>query len=203
MELMGKLPYKNLKLVWVTDFYDRPMKGLCKYMGSICYFEGFYGCKFVQIYSLNNFEKVKWRLNKKLFEIMIGYHWSYPERDNGAKPRNTRFKKLDNFLFGFYFGYVKKLFWGSVMKNKWKRRIKAKGTICHMNQKMCLKKFFDAMYEWLSAAGRALRVVSNAIAKAQQKILENLRKEKANEIPSETDTKSVTDGSLGDGSSAG
>lgn len=46
----------------------------------------------MHVYNLNLIEKMRWLFKKRLFEICIGKHWTYPDRKQGVcfkikKPR--------------------------------------------------------------------------------------------------------------------
>ena len=84
MEEKVKIPYNEVDFVWETSRYDIPLGGLCRYEDNLCEFKGDYDTLIYTIYSLTTREKIKFLYRKKLFEICVGYHCSYPQRLQGA-----------------------------------------------------------------------------------------------------------------------
>ena len=81
------VPYEYFKidLVWVCNYYDIPLSGICHNNGKLCRFETDYDTLEVSIYSLTTSEKVKLKIRQKLFEWFVGYHWTYPYRKQGHR----------------------------------------------------------------------------------------------------------------------
>ena len=86
MKRIARIPYEHMNWVWISDFWDVPLRGLCRYNGELCLFQGFgwnYGKNMARyhILRLSTASKVKWLLRKFMFELMVGRHWSsYPNR---------------------------------------------------------------------------------------------------------------------------
>ena len=81
MKKIAEIKYDQLILVYVSDFWDHPLSGLCNYNNKIHYFNSIYideEC-YYNIYELNRFELIKKLYNKWLFEICVGKHWSYKD----------------------------------------------------------------------------------------------------------------------------
>ena len=74
------IPYSDLKenLVFVSDYYDIPLNGLCKYNGQLVKFHKI-PCKYdvYEIIPLSYKQKIFEKINQWLFEICVGTHWSY------------------------------------------------------------------------------------------------------------------------------
>jgi hypothetical protein len=94
MKLLDIIPYSAAQFVFVSDHYDIHLSGTCQYKGQLCYFktsDDAYDDEndgrtetVCEIYQLSLLEKLSWRWQQKKFEWMVGYHWTYPQRDEGA-----------------------------------------------------------------------------------------------------------------------
>lgn len=99
---------KHPKFVWVQDHWDVHLSGTCIYKDNLCYFETEYPRNvdnfYYDIYKLSSWEKVKWTLEQKLFELCVGYHWTYGK--DGRKWSNgfilRKPKWFFNILFNIY-----------------------------------------------------------------------------------------------------
>ena len=86
---ISKVEYKNMNFVWVSKHYDFHLEGLCKFNNKLCKFKlsdnwdniDLNTVIFYNIYYLDLLEKLEWLIRKKLFEICIGKHWTYPRED--------------------------------------------------------------------------------------------------------------------------
>lgn len=93
MNHIAIVPYKEMDFVFVSNHYDMHLSGLCKFNNEFCRFQivefdiNFDENPEYYIYKLTTKEKIKWLYRKTLFELCIGYHWTYPYRKNGLKPR--------------------------------------------------------------------------------------------------------------------
>lgn len=100
--LLGVIQYKDADWVWIADHYDMHLAGILKFHNELCRFETDYETTEVSVYSLNFYEKIKWRVDKLIFEIFVGKHWSYPNRiNNSFKWRNPEW--LHKFMFNAYY----------------------------------------------------------------------------------------------------
>jgi len=108
------IPYDKMQFIWVTDFFDLPTKGLCKlnnelHVFEIINWEDDNPC--YSVFKLSFFEKVKWLLRKKCFELCIGKHWTYPNRKNGVRFYTGKPKWFWKLMFNLY--YWRKFKWNS------------------------------------------------------------------------------------------
>lgn len=101
MLLISALPYDQTDFIFVSNHYDIHLSGLCKYDGKLCYFETFDDGEsepVCEIYSLSFFEKLKELCDKKMFEMCVGYNWTYPYRKTGEMPF-----RMTPWLFKLYY----------------------------------------------------------------------------------------------------
>lgn len=86
--------YNAMDFVWVRSHYDIHLEGLCCYNGRVCKFQLASGGKWVNdggymppVYKVSDMgvvEKIAALFEKKMFEIIVGYHWTYPHRKRGV-----------------------------------------------------------------------------------------------------------------------
>jgi len=107
--------YDKIEFIWVTDHYDIHLKGLCKYRDRYCRFELMQdsdyetmdvmanGDDVYALYTLTDDEAEEFLRQKRLFELCVGYHWSYPERLNGAQFGNRWPRWFWNIIFKLYY----------------------------------------------------------------------------------------------------
>lgn len=110
MKKVTELNKKNIEFIWITSHWDVHREGLCQYDGNLCYFkiidneDDFYNNNIkYSIYELTWKEKLHYLKRKKLFEWMVGYHWTYK---NGKITRKFRMRKPKwfwTFIFNLYF----------------------------------------------------------------------------------------------------
>ena len=84
-KIIAFIPYSKVVIIWVSNYYDLALSGICCYNKKLCRFETNYETMEVSIYNLTIIEKIKWKKRQKLFEWCIGYHWTYPYRKQGHK----------------------------------------------------------------------------------------------------------------------
>ena len=95
---IARIPYEHMSWVWISDYYDVPLFGLCRYGGELCEFRGgeWFPPKKIKrykIYKINLAQKLRWLMEKRVFELMIGEHWSsYPERKPSKQKNRLLFK---------------------------------------------------------------------------------------------------------------
>lgn len=108
-----RLLYSDLNIVWVSNYYDGPLEGLCRQNGELMRFEieepdeardddWYYNC-----YPLTKYEKVKWVIKQKMFEWCVGYHWTYT---NNKRTNFFYYRKpewLFKLLFKIYYWSMK------------------------------------------------------------------------------------------------
>lgn len=93
----------DLDIIFVTDYYDIPICGLCMHEGRVERFE------------LEDFEEAMYNIvpltasqrffalvDKKLFEMFVGLHWSYD------KP-NKRYHYRPQWCWGIYYKVLQPL----------------------------------------------------------------------------------------------
>jgi hypothetical protein len=112
--------YDDVKFKFITNHYDVHLNGTCIFNGELCEFENEYPDyneekddweeMFVKIYKLSRREKFEWRKKQFLFEQAVGYHWSYPNKNE--KGRGSFYyrkpKWFYKLLFKWYYKYKKK-----------------------------------------------------------------------------------------------
>lgn len=103
MKLLTIEQYSKLQFLFVQDHYDIHLVGLCKYKNKLCFFITDYDTMMVSIYSLSIIEKIKYIKDKKLFELCIGYHWTYPYRKLGLKYNLRKPKWFWKIVFNCYY----------------------------------------------------------------------------------------------------
>ena len=106
MPLVKISPYHLVDFCWINGHYDVHLSGLCFYDGELCRFETDYDTHEVFIFSLNYFEKIKWKLRKRLFEIFVSKNWTYPLVSH---PQRTP-KRFCEFITSFYYKFVRHIF---------------------------------------------------------------------------------------------
>lgn len=83
------IPYDDVDFVFVDNYYDLNLSGLCLYNGEIMRFETeftdagtFIGTAIegavVHVFPMAIRKKALALLRKKLFEVCVGTHWTYP-----------------------------------------------------------------------------------------------------------------------------
>jgi hypothetical protein len=121
---MIQKPYGEIEFVFVSDHYDFHRSGICRHDGKLAQFscvedyppgwgscgEDCDGCDLCndypvvcQIKPLTTAQKIGWIWKKKLFEICVGTHWTYPNRPRGASFRARRPRWLYALLFALYY----------------------------------------------------------------------------------------------------
>ena len=101
------IPYNRVQYVWISSHYDIHLHGLCRFGAANELHEfkttnpdTFDEPLMVSVIKLTTKQKIHWLIRKKLFEICVGYHWTYPHRANGVA----------------YEQKAPKWFWGPIMK---------------------------------------------------------------------------------------
>lgn len=83
MKQITSISYNELlpKITWVSNYYDQPLSGICKYDGKTCYFDAEYTDDFdiieYAIYHLSPWEKFKLKYRHIKFKVCVGSHWDY------------------------------------------------------------------------------------------------------------------------------
>lgn len=98
------IPYDLADWVWVSNHYDIHLSGLLLYEGELCKFET-NELTDVIVYRMSMVEKLKAIIDKKMFEWCVGYHWSYPEREQGIEFHWRKPHWFYRLLYFLYFKY--------------------------------------------------------------------------------------------------
>lgn len=103
-----RLEDTELNYVFISNYYDLPLSGLCRHQGKLCRFSidkdwGGEEPVFYDVFELSFFERLKARYNKKLFELCVGYHWSFKDkkREGSFYVRSPQW--FYKWLFNIYF----------------------------------------------------------------------------------------------------
>ena len=102
-QLLSNENYNNVQFLFIQDHYDIHLKGLCIYKNKLCLFITDYDTMVVSIYKLSLLEKFKYLTLKKLFELCIGYHWTYPYRKQGLKYKLRKPRWFWKCIFNCYY----------------------------------------------------------------------------------------------------
>lgn len=83
MKELMTISYDKVKFNWISEHYNIHLHGTCYYNNKLCEFKTNINDITkkneirVKVYRLSTIEKIKWKLNQFLFEICVGYHWTY------------------------------------------------------------------------------------------------------------------------------
>lgn len=103
---MRIIPYEQMNFVWETDRYDFPLSGLCRLNNKLCRFKILNWEKETpdyKVYNLSFPEKLYWLWKKKVFEICIGRHCTYPDKEDGIHFYYKKPKWIWKIIFNIYF----------------------------------------------------------------------------------------------------
>ena len=101
-------PYDEMDWVWISDHYDIHLDGLCRHDGELSRFKTDFDSEICTIYTLTNWEKIKWLWRKRMFEVCIGYHWTYPHRKQGVRFNYKKPRWFWDIIFKLYYKIKKK-----------------------------------------------------------------------------------------------
>jgi hypothetical protein len=116
-KVASAVPYEAMQWVWISDHWDCHMSGLCCHNRRLRWFEAEYdddgeyrdNTKY-SIYSLSLLEKLRRLWHKKKFEICVGRHWTYPDRNNGVMFQRKKIKWLGAILWAWQYGKLRDAF---------------------------------------------------------------------------------------------
>lgn len=95
------IKYKELMetIVFIDNYYDIPLLGLCKYKGHLAKFRkmSYETEDLYEIIELSCIGKIFAKLNQWLFEICVGTHWSY--KNGKIKGEFKGFTPLTKFYY--------------------------------------------------------------------------------------------------------
>jgi hypothetical protein len=124
---MGMIPiaYRDINFLWVSSHYDFHHEGICTHDGKVARFacsedypENWGTCEHddgsdcplcdnppivCNVFPLTALGRLKWLIRKRMFELCVGEHWTYPNRRNGASFRTRRPRWLYALLFAAYY----------------------------------------------------------------------------------------------------
>lgn len=92
------IPCEELKIVWVDVYYDHPLAGLCSVDGRWWAFEWGFQEDEVTVTELRPWSRLRWWASKRLFEVCVGYHWTY-----GPQRREFDPAKQSTLLYNLYY----------------------------------------------------------------------------------------------------
>ena len=109
---IATIGYDEVDYIWISNFLEIPAEGTCMYENKFCEFlqkttqrknnKKFETLK-VEIYPVSFFRKLKLKFNQRLFEICVGYHFSYGHEDFVKSFYFRKPKWLYRILFEFYY----------------------------------------------------------------------------------------------------
>jgi hypothetical protein len=102
---MKRVPYKDVQIVWVNDFYDWPLSGVGLHNGRVVRFkrEDIDDEVFV-LTALTRRQRLKEWYRRTLFGICVGWHWHYKDGKRAYR-----------------FGRSPQWFWGALTNLYYKR----------------------------------------------------------------------------------
>ena len=106
-KLIGVIGYDSADWLWVSNHHDVHLTGLLLFDGQLCRFETDYESELVSVYALDLKQKAGWIFRKKLFELCVGRHLSYPARLQGAEFCWRYPRWLHKQLFELYYKVTK------------------------------------------------------------------------------------------------
>jgi hypothetical protein len=100
---MSTVARQGMQFVWIASFYDVPLNGLCMKDGELMLFRESAEEDQYHVIALSPCRKARWLLRKRLFELCVGEHWSYPQRANGVRFHWRKPVWLHKALFWGYY----------------------------------------------------------------------------------------------------
>lgn len=113
MKFLKAVTVANVKSLWINHYYDVPLSGLCEEAGKLAYFEidDPYKLELVYfIYVLSFLERIKWKLNWFLFELLVGSHWTTTYNGRYRSSGRDYSKQPWHFFAALYYFLDDKLF---------------------------------------------------------------------------------------------
>ena len=107
MKLIATIPYEEVDFVWISNHWDIHLSGLCKMGNTLFWFQtqltdDYENIK-CDIFMLSFWEEIRLKVKKFLFEQMVGFHWSYPQRRQGSRFHYRKPVWLYKILFALYY----------------------------------------------------------------------------------------------------
>jgi hypothetical protein len=88
-----RFPAEHMNWLWISNYYDIPLDGLCIVNKVVCIFkirDSHRANIRYEVFIPSGWERTTWLLRKKLFEICVGEHWTYPHRAEGVRYKHGR-----------------------------------------------------------------------------------------------------------------
>lgn len=109
-----RIDYRHMAFVWVSNHYDVHLSGLCRVGGELMRFTTIEHHSFARrlrchVFRMGRKEKLRWWLRKRIFEICVGYHWTYPHRGQGVRYYIRSPRWLYRLLGRWYFGFRRRV----------------------------------------------------------------------------------------------
>lgn len=95
--------YDEVEIIFVSNYYDHPLSGVCKYNGKTYWFENEYQEDYMQIRLMDCGERLKKWYRRTLFGICVGFHWHYKDGKRARYFYTRRPKWLFRLLFKWYY----------------------------------------------------------------------------------------------------
>jgi hypothetical protein len=95
--------YKDVDIIFVSNYYDHPLAGDCIYQGKTHKFEWEYQDDNIYLEKLNTFQRIKHWYSRTLFGLCVGWHYHYKRN---KKPSYFHYRKpewLYKMLFNLYY----------------------------------------------------------------------------------------------------
>jgi len=86
----------QVKYRFITNYYDLPLEGSCYYKNKLYHFkrsdevdeDGWFS-DVLNLYPLNQYQQLKWKLRQWLFEFFVGHHWSWHPTKRNSKLKSS------------------------------------------------------------------------------------------------------------------
>ena len=103
-----KVNYNDIYFVWISNYYDEPLHGICKYKNKLYEFIADVEEErtIYRIINLTLCEKIRWKARQKLFEIFVGTHWTMKENKRHANFGKRRPKWFWDLMVNFYYKFL-------------------------------------------------------------------------------------------------
>lgn len=117
--MINKVEYDQMQFVWVSNFWDFPLKGICMWGGKLHEFAGWdewfkidnptededdWDRKvFFNLTPLTFTQRLKWRFRQRMFELCVGTHWTYKNNQRGLQFHWRKPVWLHKLLCSWYY----------------------------------------------------------------------------------------------------
>lgn len=121
-KIISSYPSNKIKIDWVTDYYDMPLKGLCTFQNKKYIFHTIYprwsddtdywnNDALIILDEIKSIKLYLTQIDKWLFEKFIGYNWSY-SHPNYTPPSNrskTKYSRIAHIKRVIYYKIIHKI----------------------------------------------------------------------------------------------